>query len=145
MSDLTVTHPTAEHRQAYLLLRLFTGVDFFCHGFARIFTGTHLSGFAQGMVKSMAAAPLPTSLTLATGYSVPPVELLIGILLLLGTFTRFALTLSFLLMLILVFGVGMKQDWAVAGQQLLYAVVLFVLLFARERYDISWPALFRRS
>jgi len=145
MSDLTVTHPTAEHRQAYLLLRLFTGVDFFCHGFARIFTGTHLSGFAQGMVKSMAAAPLPTSLTLATGYSVPPVELLIGVLLLLGIFTRFALTLSFLLMLVLVFGVGMKQDWAVAGQQLLYAVVLFVLLFARERYDISWPALFRRS
>jgi len=145
MSDLTVTHPTAEHRQAYLLLRLFTGVDFFCHGFARIFTGTHLSGFAQGMVKSMAAAPLPTSLTLATGYSVPLVELLIGILLLLGTFTRFALTLSFLLMLILVFGVGMKQDWAVAGQQLLYALVLFVLLFARERYDLSWPALFGRA
>ena len=145
MSDLTVTHPTAEHRQAYLLLRLFTGVDFFCHGFARIFTGTHISGFAQGMVKSMAAAPLPTSLTLATGYSVPPVELLIGILLLLGTFTRFALTLAFLLMLILVFGVGMKQDWAVAGQQLLYALVLFVLLFARERYDVSWPAVFRRS
>ena len=136
---------TQEQHQAYLLLRLVTAVNFFGHGFARIFTGTHLSGFAQGMVKSMAAAPLPTSLTLATGYSVPPVELLIGILLLLGTFTRFALTLSFLLMLILVFGVGMKQDWAVAGQQLLYALVLFVLLFARERYDLSWPALFGRA
>ncbi len=145
MNDLTPTHPTAEHRQAYLLLRLFTGVDFFCHGFARIFTGTHLSGFAQGMVKNMAAAPLPQSLTLATGYIVPPVELLIGVLLLLGIFTRLALTLAFVLMIVLVFGVGMKQDWAVAGQQLLYALVLFVLLFARDRYDISWRALFRRS
>jgi thiosulfate dehydrogenase [quinone] large subunit len=137
--------PTAEHRQAYLLLRVFTGVDFFCHGFARIFTGTHLSGFAQGMVKSMSAAPLPPSLTLASGYAIPPVELFIGILLLLGIFTRFTITLAFILMLVLVFGVGMKQDWTAAGQQLLYALVLFVLFFARERYDISWPALFRRS
>ena len=144
MSDLTATHPTAEHRQAYLLLRLFMGVDLFCHGFARIFTGAHLSGFAEGMVKNMASSPLPQSLTLATGYAVPPVELVIGILLLLGIFTRFALILASLLMLVLVFGVGMKQDWAVAGQQLLYALVLFVLLFARERYDVSWPTLFRR-
>jgi len=145
MSEFTPTHPTAEHRQAYLLLRLFTGVDFFCHGFARTFTGTHLAGFAQGMAKGMATSPLPPSLTLASGYAIPPVELLIGILLLLGLFTRFALTLAFLLMLVLVFGVGMKQDWTAASQQLLYALVLFVLLFARERYDISWPALFRRS
>jgi len=120
------------------------GVDLFCHGFARIFTGAHLSGFAEGMVKNMASSPLPQSLTLATGYAVPPVELVIGILLLLGIFTRFALILASLLMLVLVFGVGMKQDWAVAGQQLLYALVLFVLLFARERYDVSWPTLFRR-
>jgi thiosulfate dehydrogenase (quinone) large subunit len=144
MSDLTSTHPTAEHRQAYLLLRVFTGLDFFCHGFARIFTGTHLAGFAQGMAKGMATSPLPPSLTIATGYAIPPIELLIGLMLLLGLFTRFALTLAFLLMLVLVFGVGMKQDWTAASQQLIYALVLFVLLFARQRYDISWPALIRR-
>jgi len=139
------TSPTSEHRQAYLLLRLFTGLDFFCHGFARIFTGTHLPGFAQGMAKGMAASPLPPSLTLATGYAIPPVELVIGALLLLGVFTRSALTVAFVLMLILVFGVGMKQDWTAASQQLIYALVLFVLLFARQRYDISWPALFRSA
>ena len=38
MSDLAYP-PTAEQRQAYLLLRLLTGLDFFGHGFARIFTG----------------------------------------------------------------------------------------------------------
>jgi thiosulfate dehydrogenase [quinone] large subunit len=123
-----------EQRQAYVLLRLLTGLDFFGHGFARIFTGTHLSGFAQGMVKSMAATPLPPALTLATGYVVPCVELVIGLLL-----------LALLLMLVLMFGVTLKQDWATAGSQLLYGLVLFVLLFARERYDLSWPALFRRA
>jgi thiosulfate dehydrogenase [quinone] large subunit len=136
---------TTEQRHAYLLLRLVIGVDFFMHGFARIFTGTHLAGFAHGMVKSMAAAPLPASLTLASGYAIPCVELVIGGLLLLGVWTRAALTLALLLMLVLLFGVGLKQDWAAAGSQLLYGLVLAVLLFLRQRYDLSWPGLFARG
>lgn len=134
-----------EQRWAYLLLRLVAGMDFFGHGFARIFTGTHLSGFAHGMVGEMAKAPLPSGLVLATGYVVPCVELLVGVLLLLGLGTRFALALALLLMIVLMFGVTMKQEWNVAEQQLLYGLVLAGLLFARERYDLSWPALFRRA
>jgi thiosulfate dehydrogenase [quinone] large subunit len=142
---MSQTHeqPTREQHLAYLYLRLLTGLDFFGHGFARIFTGTYLSGFAEGMVKSMATAPLPSALTLATGYAVPPIELLIGILLLTGLVTRYALTLASLLMLVLMFGVTLKQDWATAGTQLLYGLVLSVLLFLRERYDRSWPSLLR--
>jgi thiosulfate dehydrogenase [quinone] large subunit len=136
--------PNRERYQAYLLLRLITGLDFFMHGFARIFTGTHLSGFAQGMVKSMAATPLPPALTLASGYLIPCVELLIGALLLLGIFTRATLTLALLLMFTLMFGIGLKQDWNVAASQLLYALVLAILLFARNPYDITWPKLFAR-
>ena len=141
MNDPAVT---PEQHQAYVLFRLLFGLDVFGHGFARIFTGSHLTGFAQGMVKNMASTPLPASLTLATGYVVPCVELLIGSLLLLGLFTRFALTLAFLLMFVLMFGITLKQDWNIAMQQLMYGLVLFVLLFARERYDLSWPALFSR-
>jgi thiosulfate dehydrogenase [quinone] large subunit len=139
----THEQPTREQHHAYLYLRLLTGLDFFGHGFARIFTGTHLSGFAQGMVKSMASTPLPSVLTHATGYTVPPTELLIGVLLLTGLFTRYTLKLALLLMLVLMFGVTLKQDWPTAGTQLLYGLVLALLLFARERYDLSWPSLFR--
>jgi len=143
MSDLVPKPPSVEQRQAYLLLRVLTGLDFFDHGFVRIFTGSHLSGFAHAMVKSMATAPLSPSLTLASGYMIPCVELLIGVLLLLGLFTRFALILALLLMLVLMFGVTMKQDWDATGTQLLYGLVLAVLLFARQRYDLSWPTLVR--
>jgi thiosulfate dehydrogenase [quinone] large subunit len=139
------TTSTRERQHAYLLLRLVTGLDFFMHGFSRIFTGTHLSGFASGMVKSMAGTPLPPALTLATGYIIPCVELLIGTLLLLGLFTRATLTAALLLMFVLMFGIGLKQDWNVAGQQLLYAFVLALLLFARHPYDQSWPKLFSRQ
>ena len=83
-----VSPPTREQHHAYVLLRLLTGLDYFGHGFARIFTGTHLAGFAEGMVKNMASTPLPPALTLATGYLVPPVELLIGVLLLAGVADR---------------------------------------------------------
>jgi thiosulfate dehydrogenase [quinone] large subunit len=136
--------PTRERQQAYLLLRFVTGLDFFMHGFARIFTGSGLPGFAQGMVKSMSSTQLLPSVVLATGYAIPCVELLIGTLLLLGLFTRATLTLALLLMFVLMFGIGLKQDWNVAGQQLLYALVLALLLFARNPYDQSWPNLFRR-
>jgi thiosulfate dehydrogenase [quinone] large subunit len=142
--QLLTAAPTREQQHTYLFLRLLTGLDFFGHGFARIFTGTHLSGFAHGMVKSMAASPLPPSLTLAAGYTIPCIELLIGTLLLLGLVTRYALTLAFLLMFVLMFGVTMKQDWSTAGSQLLYGLVLAILLFLRP-YDISWPTLFRRA
>jgi thiosulfate dehydrogenase [quinone] large subunit len=42
------------------------------------------------------------------------------------------------------FGITLKQDWNIAMQQLMYGLVLFVLLFARERYDLSWPGLLSR-
>ena len=142
MSDLTATR---EQRQAYVLFRLLTGLDFFGHGFARIFTGTHLSGFAQGMAKSMSSTPLPPSLVLASGYAIPCVELLIGSLLLLGLFTRYTLILAFLLMFVLMFGITLKQDWATAGLQLTYGFILAVLLFAREPYDLSWSGLFQSA
>ena len=140
------TSPIAPHlreqRFAYVLLRAFTGLDFFGHGFARIFTGTHLSGFAYAMSQGMATSPLPPSLTLAAGYAIPIVEVVVGALLLLGLATRVALTAAFVLMFVLMFGVCMKQDWNAAGQQMLYGLILALLLFARDRYDLPWRRLF---
>ncbi len=141
--ETLVVSGSRDQKLAYLLLRLTAGLDFFGHGFARIFTGSHLGGFAHWMVGDMAKSPLPATLVLATGYVVPCVELLIGVLLLTGLATRFALILAMLLLLVLMFGITMKQDWNVAGQQLLYGLVLAVLLFGRERLELSWPALLR--
>lgn len=132
-----------EQGLAYVLFRLLTGINFFGHGFTRIFTGTHLAGFAQGMVKSMASTPLPPALVLGTGYAVPCIELAVGVLLILGLGVRSALLLGFVLMFVLMFGITLKQDWNVAGQQLQYGLVLAVLLFGRERYDLSWSAVWR--
>jgi thiosulfate dehydrogenase [quinone] large subunit len=132
-----------DQQLAYALLRLIVGMNFFGHGFARIFTGSHLDGFAHSMVGDMARSPLPQRLVLATGYVVPCVELAIGVLLLAGLATRFALVAAMLLIVVLMFGITMKQEWNVAGQQLLYGLVLAVLLSGCERTNRSWPALLR--
>jgi thiosulfate dehydrogenase [quinone] large subunit len=138
--------PAPRNQQhAFVLLRVLTGIDFFGHGYARTFTGTYLSGFAQSMQKSMATAPLSPDLVLIAGYIIPICELLIGACLILGIFTRGALTAAFGLMFLLMFGVTMKQDWNAAGQQMVYGLVLFVLLFTYDRYNLSWPNLIRRS
>jgi thiosulfate dehydrogenase (quinone) large subunit len=125
------------------MLRVIAGMDFLGHGFARIFTGTHLGGFAHWMVGDMAKAPLPPGVVLVIGYVVPWVELAIGVMLLAGVGVRLALVTALLLMLLLMFGITMKQDWTVAGQQLLYSVVLALLLFGREQLDVSWSGLLR--
>ena len=109
-----------------------------------MFSGGHLASFAQGMVKSMASVPLPPTLVLATGFIVPPMELLIGLLLLAGIGVRIALIAAFLLMMVLMFGITMKQDWNVAGQQLQYGLVLGVLLFMRGHYDTPWHRILER-
>jgi hypothetical protein len=43
------------------------------------------------------------------------------------------------------FGVTLKQDWATAGNQLTYGLVLAALLFARREYDVGWRQLFAPS
>ncbi|MEL6461046.1 MAG: DoxX family protein, partial [Cyanobacteria bacterium J06621_15] len=52
----------------------------------------------------------------------------VGILLILGLQTRKALIANFLLMMTLMFGVCLLQKWDVAGSQLIYNIVLFILL-----------------
>ena len=133
-----------EKHHAYVLLRVLTGLNFFGHGYARIFTGSFLKGFAEHMQQQMAHAPLDPRMVLGIGYAIPCVELLVGVLLITGLGVRWALYLALLLMMALMFGVTMAQNWTVAGDQLVYGIVLSLLLFARVPYDQSWPRLIRR-
>ena len=41
-------------------------------------------------------------------------------------------------MLVLMFGVTRKQDWNAASQQMIYGLVLAVLLFGRDQWDVRW-------
>ena len=124
-------------RFAYALFRLTLGLNFFMHGFARLFTGlgtfvavTEKPFLKQGIV------PMPVVHYFLT--ILPFCELTVGLLLLFGLFTRWALFAGATIMIILVFGTTAKQEWGAAGNQMLYAAYYCFLIY---RIQDNWLAL----
>ena len=110
---------------AYVLLRIIVGINYFNHGFTRL---GNIPGFAEAMVGAMDGTWMPDPLVRITAFLVSPVELVVGLLLILGLFTRASLIATFVLMAILMYGVTIVQNWDAASSQLIYNIVLFILL-----------------
>jgi len=124
----------SDEKIAYALLRAVIGTNLLMHGISRLLAGPQ--AFATHLTGQFARSPLPQPLVRAFGSVLPPIEGTIGLLLLIGLKTRWALIAASLLMLVLTFGSAMVQDWAAAGTQLMYALVFSILLFLRQ-YN-SW-------
>jgi len=124
-------------KQAYALLRLTMGVDMLLHGLTRI--GSGADGFASTVTKEFQATVLPAPLVHAFALLLPFAEALLGLLLILGLFTRGTLILCSLLMVALVFGTALRSEWNTVGLQLIYAVVYYLLLanFEHNGYAID--------
>lgn len=110
---------------AYTLLRIVVGINYFNHGATRIF---NIPGFMDAMVNTMQDSWIPEFLVRINAALVPPVELIVGALITIGLFTRGALIACFILMIVLMYGVTIIQNWDTAGSQLIYNIVLFILL-----------------
>jgi thiosulfate dehydrogenase [quinone] large subunit len=122
---------------AYFFLRFTLGVNFFMHGLARILSG-HAVFFAY-IEKQMQYTELTPGFLNVFSYVLPYVELSVGLLLLLGLFTRVTLVVTSLLMLSLQAGVCLAQNWSLAGEQLIYVIILFILLTfeSRNRWSVD--------
>ncbi len=127
---------------AYAILRLALGINFFGHGFFRILNG--VGNFAAHTAENMNKGPLPHTLTLAFAYSIPFLEVTLGVLLITGFATRLALVVGGLFMVALTFGTTSIQNWAGAGDQLVYSAVFFVLLWLVELNTVSIDGVLQR-
>lgn len=127
---------------AYALLRIIMGINYFNHGFTRI---GNIPGFMDSMVAAMEGAWIPEFLVRINAALVPPAELVIGLLLILGLFTRGALIAGLLLMAMLMYGVTVVQNWDAATSQLIYDVILFILLAGVGYNRISLDQVFRKK
>ncbi|EAZ92008.1 DoxX family protein [Crocosphaera chwakensis] len=110
---------------AYTLLRIVVGVNYFNHGFTRIFD---VPSFINRMVNTMQDSGIPEFLVRINAGLVPPVELIVGVLITVGFLTRSALIACFVLMIILMYGITIIQNWDGASSQLIYNIILFILL-----------------
>ena len=133
---------TTDRRIAYALLRIVFGVNIFFHGLSRLI-GDH-AAFLAYLSQQMAKAPLPKSILPPFAATLPWVEGTVGLLLLLGLFTRFALVAGSLVMIVLMAGITLAQNWDVAGIQLIYCAIYFVLLTHRGRNFYSLDTLIAR-
>jgi len=114
---------------AYLILRLALGVNLLMHGLVRI---PILEEFVSGLQQGFENTWLPQALVTGFAYFLPYAEGLIGILLLAGAWTRYALLSGGILMSLLIFGKTVQQDWATVGTQMIYVLSFFFGLFFIE-------------
>lgn len=132
-----------DYSLAYALLRATLGVNIAMHGISRLLAG--VGGFVAGLEKQFAATVLPHVLVSAFAHALPWTEAALGLLILFGVATRYALVAGGLLILVLTFGSTLHQDWQVAGLQLIYAIA-YALLIAFHRYNaISFDKFFSRK
>ena len=114
---------------AYAVLRLGFGLNFLVHGLVRL---PELGAFAAGVAGSFEGTLVPPALALPFAYVIPPVELVVGAALVVGLYTRGALVAGGLLMAALQVGTVVRQEWGTLDDQVLYALVFFVLLYAHR-------------
>jgi thiosulfate dehydrogenase [quinone] large subunit len=137
MAD-TESQRTTDKQLAYALLRLILGMNIAVHGLSRIYTG--VKPFAEGVVPLFAKTPLPPASVYFYAVSLPFAEAIFGLLMLFGLASRYAYVAGGLLMLSLTFGSSLRQDWASAGLQLIYALLYAILLATREYNKFSLDA-----
>ena len=120
-----------KERVTYLLGRLPVAMSMFGHGLERL---PKLSGFSNHMVQQFNNAVLPLATVEVFSHILPFAELLTGILLLLGLFTRFVSVLGVLIMLALIFGSSMIEQWENVFTQIIYGLC-FALMYYFEPYN----------
>jgi thiosulfate dehydrogenase (quinone) large subunit len=130
-----------DQRAAYGLLRFIFGLNICFHGLSRLLSDH--SAFLLDLTQSMAhAALVPRAAVPVLAAVLPWIEMFVGLLLILGLFTRWALMAAFGVMALLMAGVTLAQNWNAAGLQLIYCLIYFVLLSFRERNHFSLDTLF---
>ena len=121
---------------AYTILRLSFGANILLHGLSRILNGR--PAFLAYLTHYFEHAHLiPASSLPAFGAVLPWVETTLGLLLMLGLFSRFTLIVGALVLTALVIGTNLAQDWLVSGLQLPYCFIYYYLLIHLEQNGIS--------
>jgi thiosulfate dehydrogenase [quinone] large subunit len=121
---------------SFLILRLAIAVSMLGHGLVRL---PKLKAFSQWMVSSFEKSMLPKILVLPFSYVLPIAEFTIGLLLLTGLFTKPAAFGGAAVMLLLLFGTAMIENWDAIPSQLLHLIFFAILLqfMANNEYALD--------
>ena len=123
---------TSPQQLSFLLARLSVGISMFGHGLVRL---PKLHTFSNGMVSEFEKSILPQILVTPFSYMLPIAELLVGIFLLIGLFTKQTLVAGAIVMIALIFGSSMIEEWGGIPSQLIHSAFFIVLLSFEKSYN----------
>jgi thiosulfate dehydrogenase [quinone] large subunit len=123
---------TSPQQLSFVLARFAVGMSMFGHGLVRL---PKLQGFSHWMVGQFEKSMLPDFIVTPFSYILPIAELLVGIFLLLGPFTRQSLVAGSLVMTALIFGSSMIEEWGAIPSQLMHAAFFSILLAFEKNYN----------
>jgi thiosulfate dehydrogenase [quinone] large subunit len=131
MTSHTDSIISTDRQMEFALLRVLLGFNMLGRSLVRI---PEINNFATGMAESFADTVLPGSFVFIYAFVIVIAELVIGVLLILGWKTRWALVAMGLLLLTLTFGQVLQQNFGSLANILIYGFAVSFLLF-NTRYD----------
>ena len=111
---------------AYFLARITLGINLLLHGVVRI---PKLTAFSQAIAAGFQESVIAPEIARLFAYTIPFIELILGILIILGLKTRKSLVAAAIFIIVLISGTCLKGDWATVSTQMLYALFIFFLIF----------------
>lgn len=126
---------------SYLIVRLTIGMSMFSHGLVRI---PKLYVFSEGMIANFSDSLLPEVIVLPFSLMLPFLEFIIGAFLLLGYKTGWFAQAGGFLMVILIFGTSVIENWGALPSQLIHSAFFVVLLQFLPANQLSLDAYFKR-
>ncbi len=126
----------------YVLLRVSVGVSMFVHGLVRL---PKLAAFSLWMFKSFQRSALPPSLVKPFSIALPMLEFAIGMFLIAGLLTKQALVAGCIVMMLLLFGSGMIENWDAIPSQLIHVAFFTTLLYFISANKYAADAFIKRS
>ena len=122
----------------YTLLRLAMGMSMLIHGLGRLLK---YSAFVDATVKQFAHSALPALVVTAFAQITPPVETVIGLLVLFGFRSWLGLAAGGLWMIPLIFGSTLVENYNIVAVQLLYSLICCYLLQHVDQNELSMDRL----
>lgn len=118
------------NKTSYLIVRLALGLSMFGHGLVRM---PKLQQFSEGLVASFENSMLPELLTVPFSYVLPIAELVFGLFILLGLFTRISAIAIAVVLLSLIFGSTLVENWGAITAQLIHiAFVAYIIHHVKD-------------
>ncbi|MGJ8677444.1 MAG: DoxX family membrane protein [Akkermansiaceae bacterium] len=119
---------------AYVFARVAFGLNFFIHGLVRM---PKMSGFANGVIGKFEDTMLPVWMVTPMAWLIPPAELILGLALILGLWTRLSLIGTASVMLLLLTGSCFMENWGIVGSQMVYVLYIYFLIAHLEHNRLA--------